>query len=261
MQLQRLQEAGAELSAGVAGAEDDATRELWLGLLFELNPHRQPGPEYTVHAAPLATGGGDAVYPTPRLLPTGGFTIDKSLVYAITWQESRFNGLAVSRVGAVGLMQLMPHSAAYVSGDASLATNPIPLYDTGKNLALGQSYVTWLEENASDHDLLRTIAAYNAGPGALARTENLVGPNADSLMVIESMPAAETRDYVKKVMAAYWSYRRQFGAPTHTLDAVATDMPWIDVRLDGSTPVQDPQPTSTAAARQALDALLSRAGG
>ena len=188
------------------------------------------------------------------------FTIDKSLVYAITWQESRFNGLAVSRVGAVGLMQLMPHSAAYVSGDASLATNPIPLYDTGKNLALGQSYVTWLEENAADYDILRTIAAYNAGPGALARTESLVGPDADSLMVIESMPAAETRNYVKKVMAAYWCYRRQFGAPTRTLDALASDMRSVDVRLDRSAPVQDPQPTSTAAARQALEILLRRSG-
>jgi soluble lytic murein transglycosylase-like protein len=158
-------------------------------------------------------------------------------------------------------MQLMPHSAAYVSGDASLATNPIPLYDTGKNLALGQSYVNWLEANASDHDILRTIAAYNAGPGALARTENLAGANADSLMIIESMPAGETRNYVKQVMAAYWTYRRQFGADTATLDAVANDMRWIDVRLDRSTPVQDPQSTSSATARQALDILLSRAGG
>lgn len=255
MQLQRPLDAAAELDAGVASAADDATRELWIGLRFELDP-RPNGP--VARAVTLANTATD--YPTPRLLPTGGFTIDKSLVYAITWQESRFNGLAVSRVGAVGLMQLMPHSAAYVSGDPSLATNPIPLYDTGKNLALGQSYVTWLEENASDYDILRTIAAYNAGPTALARTEDLVGPEADSLMVVECMPAAETRDYVKKVMAAYWSYRRQFGEHSRTLDALASDKRSIDIRLDRSTPVQNPQPTSTAAAREALDILLRSSG-
>ena len=253
MQLGRSIDAGSELNAGLAEASDDAARELWMGLMFELSPHPQ-GPEIVLHAAPPMQGA-TTVYPTPPLAPTGGFTIDKALVYAITWQESRFNVLAVSRVGAVGLMQLMPPSAAYVSGDPTLAWNPIPLYDTGKNLALGQSYVTWLEQNASGYDILRTIAAYNAGPGSLARTQNLIGPSADSLMVIESMPAAETRNYVKKVMAAYWSYRRQFGAPTRTLDAVASDMPVIDARLDASAPVQNPQ-TTAAAARDALEILL-----
>ena len=257
MQLGRAIDAGAELSAGLADASDDASRELWMGLMFELNPHPQ-GAEIVLHAAPPAQAAA-TVYATPPLLPTGGFTIDKSLVYAITWQESRFNVLAVSRVGAVGLMQLMPASAAYVSGDPSLAHNPIPLYDTGKNLELGQTYVTWLEQNASRYDILRTVAAYNAGPGALARTQNLVGPGADSLMVIESMPASETRTYVKKVMAAYWSYRRQFGASTRTLDAVASDLPVIDVRLDASTPVQNPQ-TTTAAARDPLEVLLRQGG-
>jgi soluble lytic murein transglycosylase-like protein len=260
MQLARPGDAGAEVSAGLAAAQDDATRELWMGLMFELNPQRPAGPEVVLHNA-MPVEGASTVYPTPTLQPTGGFTIDRALVYAITWQESRFNGLAVSPVGAVGLMQLMPRSAAFVSGDATLGYNPIPLYDTGKNLALGQNYVTWLEQNASDYDILRTIAAYNAGPHALSRTEGLVGPDGDSLMVIESMPAAETRDYVKKVMAAYWSYRRQFGGSTRTLDAVASDMRTIDVRLDASTPVQNPQPTSSTEARQALEILLSHTAG
>jgi hypothetical protein len=117
--------------------------------------------------------------------------------------------------------------------------------------------VRWLENNCGHYDLLRTIAAYNGGPTTLARTESLLGPNADSLLVIESVPYAETRAYVKKVMAAYWTYRRQFGAVSKTLDAAASDLPTIDARLDGSAPSQNPQ-TPAAPARQPLEILLTR---
>jgi soluble lytic murein transglycosylase-like protein len=192
----------------------------------------------------------------------------------VVWQESRFNSLAVSPVGAVGMMQLMPTSAASVANDPTLKSDPITLFDVGKNLALGQAYITWIEENAGGYDLLRTIAAYNGGPTTLAKTEALVGPGADSLLVIESVPFAETRAYVKKVAAAYWTYRRQFGAATRTLDAAASDLARVDVRLDTPAPglasaspavpgsisgtVQNSQAASTTA-RDALEILLQRA--
>ena len=162
-------------------------------------------------------------------------------------------------------MQLMPPSAASVAGDPTLAAEPIHLFDTGQNLQLGQAYIRWLENNAGHYDLLRTIAAYNGGPSTLTRTETALGPGADSLLVIESVPFSETRAYVRKVVAAYWSYRRQFGAPTHTLDAVAQDLPTVDARLDeaapvsGSAPVQNAQ-SSAATAGQALEIVLHHAG-
>lgn len=258
-QLGRTIDAGAELRAGFAEASDDSSRALWMGLMFELGPTPHSG-EIVLHAeAPGAHP--HIVYPTPMLQPAGGFTVEKALVYAVVWQESRFNSLAVSPVGAVGLMQLMPPSAANMAGDVTLTSNPITLFDSGKNLALGQAYLNWLEANAADYDILRTVAAYNGGPATLTRTEALLGPGADSLMVVESMPAAETRAYVKKVMAAYWTYRRQFGAPTRTLDAAASDMPIIDARLDAvsTEPVQDPQPAA-ATAREALEILLHHNG-
>jgi soluble lytic murein transglycosylase-like protein len=262
-QLARPIDAGAEMRAGFAGAADDATRGLWMNLMFELGPHASAG-ETPIHpVVAMATSSGPS-YPIPVLTPAGGFTVDKALVYAVAWQESRFNSLAVSPVGAVGVMQLMPTSAAYVSGDASLSSDPITLFDTGRNLAVGQAYLSYLETGAADHDILRTVAAYNAGPAPLKRTLAALGDDVDSLMVIETMPAAETRAYVKKVMAAYWTYRRQFGAPTRTLDAVAADMPTIDARLDGpipaaSPPVENAQAAS-ASARQALEILLHKAG-
>jgi len=263
-QLARGVDAGAEMRAGFAEAGDDATRGLWMNLMFELGPHGASGETPLHPVVAMATSSGPS-YPIPVLAPAGGFTVDKALVYAVAWQESRFNSLAVSPVGAVGVMQLMPTSAAYVSGDTSFSTDPITLFDTGRNLAVGQAYITYLEAGAADHDILRTVAAYNAGPSPLRRTEAALGGSADSLMVIETMPASETRAYVKKVMAAYWTYRRQFGAPTRTLDAVASDMPVIDARLDGpipasSPPVQNAQATS-ATARQALEILLHNPGG
>ncbi|HEY2707144.1 MAG TPA: lytic transglycosylase domain-containing protein [Caulobacteraceae bacterium] len=261
-QLARQIDAGAELRAGFAEAADDQTRALWMNLMFELSPNRPSTGEVVLHSAsPVAMA--HTEYPTPTLAPAGGFTIDKALVYAVVWQESRFNSLAVSPVGAVGLMQLMPPSAASMANDTTLLANPISLFDTGKNLALGQTYIKWLEDNAGNHDLLRTIAAYNGGPGTLARTEALLGPDADSLMVMESFPFAESRAYVKRVVAAYWSYRRQFGAPAKTLDAAASDQQRIDARLDEapppSAPVQDAQ-APTATPRQPLEILLHHSG-
>jgi len=263
MQLARQVDAGAEMRAGFADAADDETRGLWMSLMFELGPNKSPSGEIVLRAsAPISVA--QVAYPTPALQPTGGFTISKALVYAVVWQESRFNSLAVSPVGAVGLMQVMPPSAASMAGDPSLVSDPIHLFDVGQNLALGQAYIRWLEANAGQNDLLRTIAAYNGGPSTLVRTENLLGPGADSLLVMESVPFAETRAYVKKVVAAYWAYRRQFGAPTRTLDAVADDLPVIDARLDDaatpapSAPIQNPQPS--APARQALEILLHHNG-
>jgi len=248
MQLGRASDASAELRAGVSAASDEGSRGLWMNLMFELAPEQHTG-EVALHPVlAMSPAASQASYPTPQLSPAHGFTIDKALVYAVVWQESRFNSLAVSPVGAVGMMQLMPSSAASVAGDPALKSDPITLFDIGKNLDLGQTYITWLEENAGGYDLLRTIAAYNGGPTTLAKTEALLGPDADSLLVIESVPFAETRAYVKKVAAAYWTYRRQFGGATRTLDAAASGLSRVDVRLDSPAPAPASAPASVSAA-------------
>jgi soluble lytic murein transglycosylase-like protein len=171
-------------------------------------------------------------FPTPELFPAGGFTLDKALVYALVRQESRFNQYAVSPAGAVGLMQLMPAAAAYAAGDDNLKTNVLPLFDAPTNLRLGQDYFKWLlEAGVGDNDMLKAVAAYNGGPGTLQKAASRVGSN-DSLLVIESLPSRETRNYVEQVMVAYWTYRRMFGGETRTLDALAGGARFIDYRLD-----------------------------
>ena len=173
-----------------------------------------------------------ADYPVPDLEPLSGFTVDKALVYAIVRQESRFNPSVVSPAGAVGLMQLMPEAAARAAGDDKLKTNMTPLFDPAFNLRVGQDYVTWLMERGVGYDLLRTVAAYNGGPGTLLKTAKMLGDEADSLLVIECLPYQETRNYVEKVVTAYWTYRGQFGQDTKTLDALAGGAKFVDARLD-----------------------------
>jgi soluble lytic murein transglycosylase-like protein len=129
-------------------------------------------------------------------------------------------------------MQLMPDTAALTAGDDKLKRDTAKIQEPAYNLRLGQDYLTMLMERWTSYDILRTVASYNGGPGSVLKTLERVGANADPLMIIESLPAQETRDYVEKVMAAYWTYRRQWGLDTPTLDALVRGERIIDARLD-----------------------------
>jgi soluble lytic murein transglycosylase-like protein len=221
-------EAGLELRAGLMLARNEIERARWTTLALALNA------PLTSQADTRSARGVRAAfaYPTPALEPKWGFTIDKALVYAIVNQESRFNPAAVSPAGAVGLMQLMPDAAARAAGDDKLKSDMTPLFDPAFNLRVGQDYLTWLMERGVGYDLLQVVAAYNGGPGTLQKTRQMVGETADSLLVIECLPSVETRNYVEKVIAAYWAYREHFGETCKTLDAAAAGARIIDARLD-----------------------------
>jgi len=223
-QIGRTAEAGLELRAGMASASTDAQRRLWTTLAIELNG---PSPAPTRRASDFDPDD----YPTPQLEPTGGFTVDKALVYALVRQESRFNPAAVSNAGAIGLMQLMPQTAVRATGDDRLLANSRSLYDPATNLRVGQDYLDVLMRQAAGGDIMRTVAAYNGGPGSLLRAEQLVGDD-DALMLIESLPAGQTRAYVEKVMASYWIYRRMFGEGGRSLDAVASGGRAVDPSVE-----------------------------
>jgi soluble lytic murein transglycosylase-like protein len=234
VQIGRYDEARQELRAGLALARSKAERRNWEGLVNAIGPSvtsaGASSPRYQVL--------GD--YQVPPLEPASGFTVDKALVYAIVRQESAFNPQAVSPVGAVGLMQLMPASAALATGNEKLKVNHKPLFDPATNLRAGQDYLAWLMDRGVGTDLLRIVAAYNGGPGAVLNTAQRIGED-DSLLLIECLPALETRNYVEKVMAAYWTYKRIFGEETKSLDAIAGGAKRIDYRLDLVQPRQ-PQP-------------------
>jgi soluble lytic murein transglycosylase len=132
--------------------------------------------------------------------------IPPSLVLALIKQESGFDPLAVSRVGARGLMQLMPATGIEQARKERMRDFHVDsLFDPAVNVRLGVAYL---------RDVLRrdegqyhyALAHYNAGPTALARWRpRLEGrPLEES---VEDIGYAETREYVKRVMANFWTYQ------------------------------------------------------
>lgn len=210
-QVGQYVDAGQELSAGLRQATDEATKAQWTNLAMALNPLLAKG---------RANGVDGRDYPAPELQPQGGFTLDRALVYALVRKESRFNPSAKSSVGAYGLMQVMPATAAWMTGDADLRKNPDRLLDPALNLRLGQDYLAYLLGQGSvSGDMMRMIAAFNGGPGPVLRTHRQLG-DVDALLFIESIPVPQTRAYVEDVMASYWIYRRLFGQDVSSLDLV-----------------------------------------
>jgi soluble lytic murein transglycosylase len=152
-------------------------------------------------------------YPVTEL-PDGG-TAERSLLFAITRQESAFERDAVSRAGARGLMQLMPGTASFIANKIQLPFSADRLTADGTyNVILGRAYLEDLIENFGGSYPL-AIAAYNAGPGRVRQWLHDYGdPRGGAIdMVdwIEMIPINETRNYVQRVLENLQIYRGQTG--------------------------------------------------
>ncbi len=226
----------AELAArnGLRAASgDNAARQMWAGLYRLVSSGRAVQSE----ASRI-----DAIrYPMPELQPMGGFTIEKALVYAIARKETDFNANARSGAGAYGLMQVMPTTAAHMTGDQGYVRTPQRLLDPAVNMKLGQDYVNRLFQIESfQGDLLKAVASYNAGPGPMLAAIRKLGADADPLLLIETIDVPQAREYVEKVVAAYWIYQRMMGGPVKTLEALASGARAVPIRLDYVPPAPAP---------------------
>jgi soluble lytic murein transglycosylase-like protein len=162
-----------------------------------------------------------SLYPVPPYQPEGGYTVDPAVILAFAKQESRFQPAAKSKAGARGVMQIMPQTAVTITHDRSLAgRNKGRLDDPVYSMTLAQNYLQDLLEKQNGN-LFSIAAAYNAGEGNLSKWQSLQDPNSDPMLFIETIPLAETRDYIKRVMTNLWMYRLRLGEPVTGLDDAA----------------------------------------
>lgn len=161
-----------------------------------------------------------ALYPDAPWPPAGGYKVDKALVHAFIRQESKFDHEAENgSSGATGLMQMLPSTAKLLG-----ARQPEKeLRDPAANIALGQKYLErLLQESYIRGNLFKLAVAYNAGPGKLSRWEKTLDYDKDPLLFVETIPVAETRLFVERVMTNYWIYRIKYKQSLHSLDMVAS---------------------------------------
>jgi soluble lytic murein transglycosylase len=139
----------------------------------------------------------------------------KALVHAVIRQESGFDPNAKSRVGALGLTQLMPATAAKEAKDLEMTYRQDWLTSRPDyNVTLGEAHLKRLLEINKGKHIMRVLAGYNAGMGRVAEWIGIYGdPGKDGVNPVdwmESLPFNETRDYVRKVLENFMSYNAMF---------------------------------------------------
>ena len=162
-----------------------------------------------------------ALYPHPQI--KAEYTIDEALVWSISRQESGFNPRAKSRAKAAGLMQLMPATASFIARDRGYrGSKRHKLFEPELNLKLGQIYIQHLlDEQHVESSLIRLLVAYNGGPGNLRKWLDKIDHQNDPFLLLESIPARETRYYVKNVISNLGIYRKRFGQTAPALMGLA----------------------------------------
>lgn len=146
-----------------------------------------------------------------------GKPVEKPLVFALARQESEFNPNAGSKVGAQGLMQIMPGTAKLIAKQHGIKHNPNMLLDPEHNVKLGAAH---LGDLIADHggSYVLTLVSYNAGPRRsrewIADYGDFRTGEIDPIDWVESIPFQETRQYVQKVLQNLHIYRSRLAPKT-----------------------------------------------
>ncbi len=139
--------------------------------------------------------------------------VETAMVYGIARQESAFDPRARSRAGALGLLQLIPSTAAHTAKAIGVKYSQDRLTsDPGYNATLGAAHLRELLDEFGGSYIL-TFAAYNAGKSRVREWVQRFGdprnPGVDPVDWIESIPYGETRNYVQRVLENIQVYRER----------------------------------------------------
>lgn len=227
------------LEAGRPDAAEEALRRLALGLPADLlvtaaaiaEAAGMPGLALRLgQRAERATGRRLDWALHPRLPWTAAAqdAVEPAFLAALARVESNFDPSARSPAGARGLLQMMP---ATLRATAAAIGRPDAVQRVGEpsiSMTLGAAHLGWLAGHERvNNSLVHLAAAYNAGVGTLARVAGRPGAQDDPLWYLETLPAAETRLFVERVLATYWGYRVRFGLGLADVDQLVAGR-WPD---------------------------------
>ncbi len=192
-----------------------------------------------------------------RTAPNSPEAAEAAMVFGITRQESGFDPSVRSPVGARGMMQLMPATAATTARKIGEPYSASRLDDPDYNMRLGASYLGHMINNFSGSYVM-AAAGYNAGPGRPLDWINYCGDprssNTDPVDFVECIPFSETRNYVMRVLEAAEVYRARLngGSAPLTLAADLKRGGYV-YQANAATPVS-PTPVSGSGGASMIDA-------
>lgn len=159
--------------------------------------------------------------------------LDPAWVYGLIRQESRFITDARSRVGASGLMQLMPATARWVAKKIGMTDfTPSSVNDFDTNTILGTNYLSMVLNDLNGSEVLAT-AGYNAGPRRPVQWRSKFKAPVEGAIFAETIPFTETRLYVKNVMSNATYYSMMFtGKPQSLKKRLGTVTPSPNKKVD-----------------------------
>ncbi len=172
------------------------------------------------------------LYPVPSWKIDTSDLKDRALLYSIARQESGFNPRAKSSSKAMGVLQIIPSTAAFIMKNREYrlrrSKNHL-LYNPPHNIYIGLKYIKFLFNlPIVNNDLMWVLASYNAGPGNFKKwTKDKNYKYKDTLLMLESLPARETRNYIKLVLTNLWVYKTRFNQENNILLSLASGKPIV----------------------------------